>query len=203
MTEQERNKLMRDRLAQKKNVKEQFLGKITGMPAHLRPTNVGDINKLIWPAFFTSTPIEIAPNTLVQSSFVVDAEAALIITALAKMVALRSGAGPYDYTVIDTQNENAGGNIDDLFFQIRDAQSGRVFSSRTIAIEALGDGQEPTMLETPWMVLPNSTVEVIFDNQSANTYVAAISAFGSRLRIPDANSILGTTTGPQGLAKGL
>lgn len=205
MTEAERNAAMKKQLAHRKaNVKDQFMQKITHLPKHLRPGNVGDINNVIWPGIFTSTPVELAPNTTVQSSFVVNAEAAFIITHLAKVVFVKTGAGPYVYTAIDIDDESAGGDIDDLFFQIRDAQSGRIFSRVPVNIESLGDGSHPTHFDTPFMVLPNSTVEVIFsNNHQTKTYVPIITAYGTRARVQNQLQHLGTTTGPNGLAKPL
>jgi hypothetical protein len=199
----QRNELMKRQLAQRKaNVKDQFMQKLTHLPKHLRPGNAGDINNVIWPGIFTFSPVEVAPNTTVQSSFVVNAEASFIVTHLSKVVFLKTGAGPFTYTAIDIDDETNGGDIDDLFFQMRDAQSARIFSRVPINIETIGDGSEPTYFDSSFMVLPNSTVEVIFtNNHPTRTYVPIITAYGSRVRVQQQLQHLGTTTGPHGLAK--
>lgn len=163
----------------------------------LMPGNVGDINKVVWPFFYTFTAPELAPGVSSTGSFTVSQEAAFIWMNFTCAVFLRSGAGPnYTYTAIDTSDESANGNIDGLNIVFRDAQSSRVFQRDPMPIEAFGNPQYPTVLRSPVMFLPNSTVECLYtNNNSTNVYVPFITFFGYRVRIQGAENILSLVTG--------
>jgi hypothetical protein len=195
-----RNEIMKRKLASKrKDVADDFLERVTGLPVEKRPGNVGDINNVIWGSIMSFSRVELAPNTTMQTSFIVNAEAAFTIIGLTKTVFTKTGAGPFTYTAIDVNDESFAGNIDSLYFQIRDAQSGRVFNNGPTPIECIGSGDEPTALVSPWFILPNSTIEIIFSNNHAvNTYVPLISCHGYRSRVQNQNSIMSTATGKVG-----
>jgi hypothetical protein len=63
-------------------------------------------------------------------------------------------------------------------------------------LDAYGLPEFPTVLNTPLMFLPNSTVEAQYSNtNNTNTYVPWITFFGYRVRIEDAHEILSLVTG--------
>lgn len=164
----------------------------------LMPGNIGDINKVVWPFWFTfSAPELAAGGTSSNASFTVSQEAAFIWMSFSAAVFLRSGAGPnYVYTHIDTSDESAAGNINNLNIVFRDAQSSRVFQRNPMPIEAFGSPQYPTVLRSPVMFLPNATVEVQYtNNDTTNVYVPFITFFGYRVRIQNAENILSLVTG--------
>lgn len=163
----------------------------------LMPGNVGDINKVVWPFWYTFPAPELAPGVSSTGSFTVSQEAAFIWMSFTASVFLRSGAGPnYTYTAIDTDDETAAGMINGLSIVFRDAQSSRVFQRNPMPLEAFGSPAFPTVLRSPVMFLPNSTVECLFNNSdAANVYVPFISFFGYRVRIQDAQNILSLVTG--------
>lgn len=167
------------------------------VPSRLMPGNVGDINNVIWPFWFTFTAPELQPNQTSQASFSVTQEAAFIWMAFTKVVFKRTGAAPYVYTAIDTNQEDpAQGEANNLSFQIRDAQSSRVFSQQPVPIDAFGDPNFPSVLQTPVMFLPNSTVECLYSNADASAvYVPHITMFGYRVRLENAEQILSLVNG--------
>jgi len=161
------------------------------------PGNVGDINRVVWPFFFTFNAPVLAPSTASQASFTVSQEAAFIWMSFSKVVFLRTGAGPnFTYTAIDPNNEAAAGDANGLNVQFRDAQSSRVFQKNPMPLDSYGAPEFPTVLSTPLMFLPNSTVECLYSNADAtNVYVPFITFFGYRVRIENAQDILSLVTG--------
>lgn len=164
---------------------------------NMMPGNVGDINKVVWPFFFTMNAPILSPATTSQASFTVSQEAAFIWMSFSKVVFLRTGAGPnYDYTAIDPNDESANGDANGLKVQFRDSQSSRVFQKNPMPLDAYGSPDFPTVLPTPMMFLPNSTIECLYSNtDAANVYVPWITFFGYRVRIEDAQNILSLVTG--------
>lgn len=162
----------------------------------LMPGNVGDINKVVWPFWYTFTAPELSPGVSSNGSFTTSQEAAYIWLSFTCVVFKRTGIGPnYDYSAIDVNDESANGDINGLNIVFRDAQSSRVFQKNPMPIEAVGNPQFPTVLRSPVMFLPNSTVECLFtNNDSTNVYVPFVTFFGYRVRIQDAQNILSLIT---------
>jgi hypothetical protein len=95
------------------------------VPSRLMPGNVGDINRVVWPFWFTFTAPELAPAQTATGSFSVTQEASFIFMAFSKVV-FKKVAGIY--TAIDPdQEDTAVGEANGLSFQFRDGQSSRVF----------------------------------------------------------------------------
>ncbi len=163
----------------------------------LMPGNVGDINKIVWPFWFSFNAPELAPNVSSQASFSVSQEAAFIWMSFTKVVFKRTGGGPnYDYTAIDASDETASGDADDLTVYFKDSQSSRQFGRNPMPIDVVGSPQDPTVFTTPIMFLPNANVEAYYSNSHAsNIYVPFITAFGYRVRIENAQEILSLITG--------
>jgi hypothetical protein len=60
----------------------------------------------------------------------------------------------------------------------------------------VGVPEFPSVLPTPILFLPNSTIEVTYQNDNAtDTFVPFITLFGYRVRIEDAQNILSTVVG--------
>lgn len=167
------------------------------LPLNLKPGNVGEINNVVWPFWFTFSAPELAPNTSSTGSFTVTQEASFICMAISKSVFRKTGAGPFTYTYIDPdQEDTAQGDANNLKFQFRDAQSSRVFQSTPMSLDHIGHPQFPTVLQSPIMFLPNATVEAFYSNTDATaTYVPFITMFGYRVRIENAQEILSLVTG--------
>lgn len=171
----------------------------------LRPPNIGKEGSIMWPYFFacglpTATPDPIAvvnPGQGVDASFTVSQEAAFIATHWQKVVYLRTGAGPYTYTALDpTAQANEAGNAPGLFYTLQDPQSGRVYNFNPTAMDFLGDGDFPTELASPQLLLPNSVFIARYQNQHpTNVYVPTIIFFGYRIRLEDMDQIQSLTTG--------
>ncbi|MEO5348878.1 MAG: hypothetical protein H7836_04455 [Magnetococcus sp. YQC-3] len=167
----------------------------TSLPAALRPGNVGAINRVIWPFWFTFTAPELAPNTSSQGFFTVTQEAAFVFMSMTKSV-FKKTVGPTQYTYIDPNDETGAGQADGLKWTMRDAQSSRVFSNLPVEMDHFGHPDYPFVLSTPILFLPNSTIEMTYQNDNASdTYVPFITLFGYRVRVEDAQHLLGTVIG--------
>jgi len=172
---------------------------INQLPLHERPGNIGDIDKVIWPFFFTFTSPTLAAQTGANAFISVTQEAAFIWMKVSKVVFIKEeiAAPIYRYTAIDSNNPNELLRCaHDLKISIRDAQSSRVFFATAQEIDHFGTGSEPTVLPTPQLFLPNSTIECVYQNDHASrVYIPFITLFGYRVRIDKANEILSTITG--------
>lgn len=163
------------------------------LPNGLVPGNVGAINRIIWPFWFTFSAAELAPNVTTQSFTTVTQEAAFVWMAYSKAVYTVS-AGVYTY--VDPEQAGASGSTDGLKFSLRDAQSTRTFQNIPLDMDMVGSPQYISTLPTPSLFLPNSTIEVTYTNENATTtYVPFITLFGYRIRIEDANNLLSTVVG--------
>lgn len=170
-------------------------GNLSKLPGMLQPGNVGDLNRVIWPFWFTFTPApELAPGESLGANFAVTQEAAFVVMAITKTVH-KVTAGPV-YTYVDPDDESIAGQNPGLSFYIRDAQSSRVFMQTTVQLDHLGAPRFPTVLAQPMLFLPNSVVEAGYSNaHPTDTYVPFVTMFGYRLRIEDAENIRSLVTG--------
>lgn len=187
---------LQQRMKQKNNSAQDLYRNIKrNVPAQLMPGNVGDLNRVIWPFWFTFSAPELAPGQSSTGQLSITQEAAFIWMAFTKTV-FKKTTGPTAYTAIDPAQEDSTGSANGLTFQLRDSQSSRVFSQGLISLDAFGDPRYPSVLQTPVMFLPNSTVEVTYNNADATaTYVPYITLFGYRVRLQDAEQILSLVNG--------
>lgn len=165
------------------------------LPASLRPGNVGSINRVLWPFFFTFSAPELAPNSASQGFTTITQEAAFVWMSYSRAV-YKKTVGPVQYTYVDPNDYAGAGQVDGLKFTFKDAQSTRVFHNQPLEIDAVGVPEFPSVLPTPILFLPNSTIEVTYQNDNlTDTYVPFITLFGYRVRIEDAQNILSTVVG--------
>lgn len=201
--EQNRNRrmqqnLMRQHGSQPIGTARDLQNHMRKLPQAMRPGNVGAINDVIWPFWFTGTAPELAAGgTSGQSFTTITQEAAFVMMAYTKAVYQRTGsAGSYVYTLVDSLNEQAAGQSDGVSFTIRDSASTRTFHNTPLEVDQVGGGEFPSVLPTPIMFLPNSNIEVTWQNNHAsNVYVPFITFFGYRMRIEAAQQLLSTVTG--------
>lgn len=164
-----------------------------GLVPSLLPGNLGDINKVIWPFWFTTTKTTLAPNTAAQGNITITQEAAFIWLAYSKTVLLEETGSPGQYQYVDPDEAGAAAKSNNLTFLIRDSQSSRQFMNKAIDINQVGHWKYPTVLPTPQLLLPNSNIEVTYQNNDNDvTYRPFITFFGLRVRIEDAKNILST-----------
>jgi len=160
----------------------------------LAPGNVGDINRIIWPFWFTTTELELQPNESQDANFTVTQEAAFVWTSYTKAVFVEVQNG--DFRHVDPEEPGSGAKANNLSFVIQDSQSQRAFQNIGMDLNQLGWWQKPSVLPTPVLFLPNSNIDVTFQNNDANdVYKPFITFFGYRLRIDHAKDILSTIYG--------
>lgn len=164
------------------------------LPQHLRPGNIGQLNQVIWPFWFTFTAPELAPNTSSIGFTTITQEAGFILVSMSKSVFIKS-TGPTQYTYVDPEESNASGDTDGLKFSLRDAQSTRVFNNAPMELDSLGHPQYPTAFPSPLYFMPNATIEITYQNDNASlTYVPFVTMFGYRIRTDNLN-VLSTVVG--------
>jgi hypothetical protein len=194
--ELERNRKMDEKLNSRINGSPENLNNNfrNALPPDMLPGNIGDINNVFWPFYFTFSAPELPPNSGSIGSFTVTQEASFILMDIKKVVFLKAGG---IYTAIDALSPDAAlSSANDLSVILRDAQSTRTFMQLPLAIDEIGCAEFPTKLKKAQMFLPNSTIECIYQNSSTvNTYVPFISVFGYRLRVENSSSILSLITG--------
>ena len=154
------------------------------------PGNVGAINRVIWPFYFSTQFMTLAPNTTINSGFTITQEAAFIWMSYTKSAYIYN-AGATSYTYVDPDQAGATGMAPGLSFTIHDSQSGRDFDNFPINLDGVGNPRFPTIFPKPTMFLPNSNIQISFNNSDPSvTYCPFITAFGYRVRIDDAQNIL-------------
>lgn len=165
----------------------------SALPNYLAPGNVGDINRVIWPFYFTTDRVEVAPQSNVRSSFVVTLEASYVWMSYTKTVFVKNTEdNSQSYLDPDNFDNFASG----LKFFIRDPQSQRQFFNRPIDIDHVGNPRWPSALPAPQMILPRSTIEVTYVNETEDTiYIPQITFYGYRIRMENQQELLGTVWG--------
>lgn len=126
-----------------------LMDSINNLPARMRPSNVGNIDKVTWPFYFTltfdfGTNPTYGPNTKQVQSFQVSNEAAYLLRII--------GRKPWDST-------NAS-DLAPLQIELRDRQSSRQFNDRPIPLQNIGKKFLPSELSTPMILAPNAFFEV-------------------------------------------
>ena len=163
---------------------------VSKLPFYMAPGNVGDVNRVIWPFWYTTEDTQVAPNQTVSTGFSVTQEAAYIITSYTKAVYLRT-VGPDNISYLDPKFAVGGGKSTGLSVNFRDSQSSRQFMDTTIKLDNVGNPRFVTEFEAPMLLLPNANFEVIFVNENpTDTFIPFITMFGYRMRIEEAKSIL-------------
>lgn len=172
-------------------------------PAYM-PGNVGDLNKVVWPFWFTDTNVAVngtivRPNQEVSAQVAITQEAAFILVSYTKAVFLEGedqGGFNGQFTYIDPAQPDGSGKSTGLFMSIRDSVSTRSFFNLPMSINQVGYWQKPTQLPRPVLFLPNSLIEMSYQNNTqTNSYKVFTTFFGYRLRLEHAPEILSLVTG--------
>ncbi len=163
------------------------------LPPHLRPGNLGDLNAVIWPFWFTLAPTQdVGPNGNVRTSVTVTQEAAFILMSITKTVYEKTGP---NYAYLDPEQPSTAFEASGLSLAMKDAQSTRVFQNLPIDTDHLGHPQHPTILPTPVFFLPRASIEIeYFNTDAARTYRPFTTLFGYRVRLDDAQNTMSTVT---------
>lgn len=160
------------------------------LPPHLVPGNVGDVSTVAWPFYYPpmefnfGTDPTLTSTTRQTQSFQVTQEAGFLATHLYcnfDDYANSGGLGPYQ-------------------LEIRDNQSTRQFNDRPIPLQMIGSNSRPSKLVTPFLILPNASINFIVttwipDGESLATLGESrfqIAVGGIRVRIDNAKAVLST-----------
>lgn len=161
------------------------------LPFFMTPGNVGDVNSVLWPFYFTTERVIVPPASQINAGFSVTQEAAFVMIAFTKAVFLREEEPALNYTYLDPDAPAYGGKAQGLSFTFRDSQSTREFVSTTLDLDHVGNPRFPTYLPAPMLMLPNSNLQITWNSQNNEdqTFVPFLTFFGYRIRIEDAKQI--------------
>lgn len=162
------------------------------LPAYMIPSNVGDINEVAW-FFWEQMTFDFGENptwsplTNQQQSFQVTQEAGFLITGISR-----------SYNSYGT-----AGALAPLQVSFRDRQSSRQFNDNPIPLQTIGIKGKPTILPTPYFLLPNAFFDgfmTSFQTNSGGQVTTGnsrhqLSFFGYRMRVEDAEKVLSTIIG--------
>jgi hypothetical protein len=160
------------------------------LPAGMMPGNVGHINQVMWPFFhvitidFGTNPTY-GPSTRQAQSFQVTQEACLLLSKITRK--------SYSY--------NDAGELAPLQLTMRDRQSSRQLNDRPIPLQMLGKKSFPSILPTPYLIMPNGFFEVeVTSWLTANQVTVGNGKHefifeGYRIRIEDQDKVLSTIFG--------
>jgi len=165
------------------------IGKGNPLSEDFAPGNVGDINDVIWPFWFTFDSRDIAANQSFQSSVTITQEAAFIWRY--SMVSV------YEPGLDGAAVLASGPSIPNALFKLlRDPQSTRIFHDLPETISGY-DPNFPYFLAAPMLLMPNSAMQLnlSYEGGLANSYRPIHSIFGYRIRIPGAENIASLVTG--------
>lgn len=157
-----------------------LLEQINGLPSNMQPSNVGDIDKVTWPFWFSlvfdfGTNPTYGQGTKISQSFQVSNEAAFLLTSI--------GRKSWDST-------NAG-DLAPLQIELRDRQSSRLFNDKPIPIQNIGKKFLLSSFSAPMLLAPNAFFEVIMtswltaDQACVGQGKHEIFFYGSRIRADD------------------
>jgi len=160
------------------------------LPPHMVPGNVGGYNKVTWPFWFQmqfdlGTNPTYSSATRSTSSFQVTNEAAFLLMSISRK--------SYSYST--------AGELAPLQIEIRDRQSSRQFNDKPIPMQMIGVKSRPSVLPTPMLIMPNAFIDVTLSSWLTSSMATTgsgkfqFSFFGFRVRVEDADKVLGTIFG--------
>ncbi len=161
------------------------------LPAHLYPGNVGKLDAVAWPFYYSvnfdfGTNPTLSNTTRAVQGFQVTQEAAFLLLGIT-------------FNFQDQQSE--AGFLGPYTLEIRDRQSSRQLNDEPIPIQTMGTNSVPTKLPTPFLVMPNANVDLIVSTwltaADGNLVTVGESALqfslsGLRIRIDKARNVLST-----------
>ena len=159
------------------------------LPSYMNPSNVGNINQVAW-FFYEQVNFDfgvnptLTPATRQTQSFQVSQEAALLMMAVSRTYSSYTTAGDLGPWQID----------------FRDRQSSRQFNDLPIPIQTIATKGNYSVLPTPMLLMPNAFFDVTMTTfataqATVGTSSHQFSFFGYRVRVEDANQVLGTIFG--------
>ena len=170
------------------------------LPGYMMPGNIGDVNKVCWPFWFTNNTPELpaasgGAASQGKATVTITQEAAFIMTSFTKAVFIHDLIGG-TFSYVDADQVGQIPLTPGLSMALIDSQSSRNFMIRPLNLDNVGCAKFPTELPTPLMFLPNSIIETqLFNSNPDVAYVPWITFFGVRCRIEDAQRILSLITG--------
>jgi len=120
------------------------------LPKHLVPSNVGELNQIMFPHWYEvefdtiGTNPNFDNNTRFSKYFQVSTEFGFLLCSVSRTF----------------KDVGLAGALAPLQITIRDNQSARQFNDRPIPIQHIGYHGKPTMLDTPMLIMPKVSITV-------------------------------------------
>ena len=152
-----------------------------------------DVNKVIWPFMFSTGFLKTSPTIqFAEKNITVTQEAAFVATKIIKNVFIMTEPNLYEW--VDTEDVTQK-LIKGLSYSLSDPQSGRNFHRSPVNVEHIGNALYPTKMLARPLILPNSSLNVkIYQENEVDTYFTNFTIQGFRIRIEDAQELLGLVT---------
>jgi hypothetical protein len=190
-------------LASQPQVKKQNLRQALGsyLPPGLMPGNVGSLNSVVWPFWFTvdfdfGTDYTLVGGTTNQTqNFQVTQEAAILLVACARQA----------------DNYDLSGHLGPWNITIRDNQSSRQFNDTPVPIQQISYAAGlPTKLPTAMLLMPNASISVVMTTwlpqgvsmPTTGPTHQQFSFFGYRVRIEDSDKVMSSVFLPARISGG-
>lgn len=194
---QKENTLLRKSISLQKGAPGIMRAHFSGTPVFMMPGNVGDINKVIWPTWYATDTVTVAPNSQVTTGFTVSQTAGFIATYFSKAIYVFEdlGGGDARMEYVNPNDPVGAGATPGLQMNFRNSSSTRDYFDTAANMDHFGNPRWPTYLYSPQLIQPNSNVEVNFINNNPDvTYRVGVSFGGVRIRIEDAYNLLSTVS---------
>ena len=178
--------------SERTNVAELEKTASTKMPS-LVDGGLRDINKVIWPFMFSTGFMKTSPTILfAEKNITITQEAAFVATKIIKNVYKMTEENVYEWVNTEDVSQKL---IKGLSYSLSDPQSGRNFHRTPVNVEQIGNALYPTKMLSRPLILPNSSLNVkIYQENEVDTYFTNFTIQGFRIRIDDAQELLGLVT---------
>jgi hypothetical protein len=151
--------------------------------------SVQEINTVFFPFLFQSDTVLVEAGEEVNSKITITAEAAFVARTISATVFEYQdlGGGNFNLSYVDLTSSTSA--VEDLRFQINDLSSERTLTDKPISLSALGGAGCYTILDDPFYINPNQSIEFRFSAEGNKSYFASIMLGGYRIRIQDASRL--------------
>lgn len=162
----------------------------------LAAENAAGINEVIWPFWFSSVKARVLQSNNARSDITITQEAPFILVSMVKSLYTLANAGLVNETITYIDPNNIAAPVaSGLNITFLNSQSKQYLFDQPIPVDHLGHAEKPYILDSPYMFLPNSNMEINFSNTNTTTdYFVIITFFGYRMRLQNADNMLGLVT---------
>jgi len=151
--------------------------------------SVQEINTVFWPFLFQSDTVLVNSGEEVNSKITITAEAAFVARTISATVFEYEdlGGGNFNLSYVDLTSSTSV--VEDLRLTINDLSSERTLTDKPISLSTFGGAGCYTILDDPFYINPNQSLEFRFSAEGTKSYFASVMLGGYRVRIQDASRL--------------